>query len=549
MERVSLRERLRVAHRAEAAIMKFAKPDPDTGCQPHALWHKHVHNTNLDPVQCLKMMEMDQHRNTIDYSCRRTRKTSCKELYNLEKLATSGYHELGIVAPRERQAQTNLNYHLDAIRRSEMLQAYIAYKSGRQQLSDTKYEFVNHSRASIYGIMAQVDGDSLAIASLEEVDDMPAERLFSNFLPMLGAVERIGSDVKIDPEIRITGVLKGADTLQRLEDSGNYHVLPVVDVYTGIAVGAVKDAWRIEQMNQLSAEEYLRQFLCKKIASRNVIWEKHIRRAMAAGLQAGIEVAEPLPGMKYRRRGLIAFGYDHTGHGESGTASKSALVVAEQIGNFITFPYARFWPAGTDDKDLENDLYGAWDYFMPDVAIGDAYGVGMLTGLNDRLYRNGLTPIDRRAVGDGQSTASTWPEWAFAPLRFEGMVKHSMAMAIRNVYHSGRAALPYVEEACPEVPAAGGILLPRPVHVDQASHAGVVGAFAMLVRQLANVKPEKNATGSYDSYKMADPKIGDDGFDAALAAVWALVTRGAELAPTVITSRTQTRAQLLGAPA
>ncbi len=68
--------------------MRFALPDPETGLRPHALWHKHVHNVELDPLQCLKMAEMDEHPNTADFSCRRTGKTAVKEMHNLEELAT-----------------------------------------------------------------------------------------------------------------------------------------------------------------------------------------------------------------------------------------------------------------------------------------------------------------------------------------------------------------------------------------------------------------------------------------------------------------------------
>ncbi|MFC3875111.1 hypothetical protein [Neisseria musculi] len=64
-------QRIKVKHRAEAEIMRYAKPDPETGVKPHALWHKHVHNVDLDPMQCLKMQEMDDNRSTVDFSCRR----------------------------------------------------------------------------------------------------------------------------------------------------------------------------------------------------------------------------------------------------------------------------------------------------------------------------------------------------------------------------------------------------------------------------------------------------------------------------------------------
>lgn len=522
-ERTTKTERLKVKSRAEVAIMRYAKPD-ENGIRPHALWHKHCHNVNLDPMQVLRMIEMDEHPNTIDISCRRTRKTSTKELHNLEAMSTNKALELGIVAPRQQQSSNNLKYMLEAIGRSDMLTAYIAFERGRMRLNDTGFQFANGSRATAYGIMGQIDGDSLAIASLEEVDDMPEDRLLSRFLPMLGASERLGVDVKIEPKIRISGVFKGADVLQSLMDSGQYHVLPTVDVYLGQELGIINADWVANMRAQQTEGEWIRQFLCMNIASQNWIWEKHIKRARSVGLAAGLEVAGPLPGIRYKRRGLIAFGYDHLGHGESLHASKSSLVVSELVGNFVTFPFVRTWPAGTDEKTIERDLLALWDYFRPDYAMGDAYGIGLLTSVNDALFRLALTDIDRMSIGDGQSTQSTWHQWAFAPIRFQGMTKHAMASQLRSAFHGGRAALPYFDD---DDPGAEDWL-----------------SFA---RQLANIKEEKTKA-DYSSFKMADSKIGDDLFDAAMASVWALETRGADDVATVIGSRVQSRQQLMGLP-
>lgn len=535
-QRISKTDRLRTQNRAEVAIMRYAVPD-EHGIRPHALWHKHVHNVQLDPVQVLKMMEMDQHRNTIDYSCRRTRKTSTKELYNLERLATNEGLELGIVAPRQQQSQNNLNYMLDGIKRSEMLTAYILIERGRRRLNDTGFQFANGSSASAYGIMGQIDGDSLAIASLEEVDDMPEDRLLSRFLPMLGAAQRLGTDVRVDPEIRISGVYKGADLLQNFIDSGLYHVLPVVDVYLGQEMGIIGAGWVALMQAQQTEGEWVRQFLCMRFSAQNWIWEKHIKRARVVGLAAGLEIAGPLPGGRYKRRGLVSFGYDHLGHGESLHASRSALVVSELVGNFVTFPFVRTWGAGTDEKTIEQDLIALWDYFRPDYAMGDAYGIGLLTTVNDKLFRLGLTEVDRMSIGDGQSTASSWWQWPFAPIRFQGMTKHAMASLLRSAFHNGRAALPYFED--------DSTLSPGP---SPASGRGEVEAdFRDFARQLANIKEEKTKV-DYSSFKMADSKIGDDLFDAAMAAVWALETRGVEDMATVIGHRIQTREQLLGMP-
>jgi hypothetical protein len=528
-------ERIRVSNRAEVEILRY-KAD-------HALWHKHVHNVELDSMQILKCIEMDANPNTIDVSCRRTGKTAVKEMHALKYLACVPMQELGIVAPRLQQSQNNLNYHLEAIRRSPMLRAYVAHKSGREQLTDTKYQFVTGSKASAYGIMSQIDGDAISYASIEEVDDMPGDRLLSRFLPMLGSARRMGvsKDVSFKPQIRVTGVYKGADVVQALIDSKQYHLLPIINVYLGMNMGILNEGFMLEMRAQLPEGEFIRQFLCKNVSAQNHIWEKHIRKALSVGLQAKLQIAEPMPGMRYKRRGLISFGYDHSGHGESMTASKSALVVCEQMGNFLTFPFVKTWPAGTDDKVVELELLGLWEYFRPDYAMGDAYGLGMLTSLNDRLFNNGLTDIDRQTISDGQSTASSWPEWAFAPIRFEGMTKHSMATALRAAFHNGQAAIPYFDDELV------GESEPNVVWVPDENWKKGKGSedWQTFIRQLGNIKavPTK---ASYASYKMANAKFGDDLFDAACAGVWALVTRGAEDVPTVIGNRVQTRAQLLG---
>ena len=522
MTRLSAAQRITVQDRSEVEIMKYA--------HDHALWHRHIHGVTIDPYQHLKCIEMDSHSNTIDVSCRRTGKTAIKELYCLKHLATNPAQEEGIVAPRLQQSQNNLNYHIEAIRRSEILSGFVGYRNGRRQLKDTGYALANGSKCGAYGIMSQIDGDSITVASLEETDDMPQDRLLSRFLPMLGAARRLGvdaSDKTFAPQIRLTGVFKGADVMQALIDSGEYHLLPAMDVYLGVELGILNREWADSMRTQQTEGEWIRQFLCKNVASQNWIWEKYIRKALAVGLQAGLVPAGPLPGAKYRKRGLISFGYDHSGHGESATASKSAIVVAEQIGNFCTFPYVRTWPAGTDDRVVERDLAGLWEFFDPDYALGDAYGLGMLTTLNDRLFAQGLTDVDRRTVNDGASTATSWPDWPFSPIRFAGMTKHSMASMLRAAFHNGQAAIAYFDE------------------FDQSPEMDDWRAF---VRQMGNIKAETNKA-DYSSFKMADPKLGDDLFDAAMAAVWALVTRGQDDAPTVISRRTVTREQLLNGSA
>jgi hypothetical protein len=150
----------------------------------------------------------------------------------------------------------------------------------------------------------------------------------------------------------------------------------------------------------------------------------------------------------------------------------------------------------------------------------------MLTQLNDELFAEGFTTIDRRTIGDGDSTASTWGEWPFSPIRFEGMTKHSMAQALRSIFHNNQAAIPYF---------------------DDSDTTPELADIKELVRQLPNIIPVQTKT-SYASYKRANTKMGDDLFDAAMAAVWGLVTRGICNIQTLISQRTQTREQLMAAP-
>lgn len=512
-------KRIKLSNIAEREINRFK--------DNHKLWHLHIHNVTLDPAQVLKCKQMDENDYTIDYSCRRTGKTAIKELYNLWFLATHSDQELGIVAPREAQSITNLNYQLDAIRRSQILTNYIGIRSGRKTISDTYFKFRNRSKAAAYGIMAQVDGGDLTIASLEEVDDMPKDRLTSRFLLMLGANRRLGASNKAinKPQIRITGVFKGADTLAELIDNGLYATLQLVDCNLGIIMGLLNETFIEDMRAQLSGDEFLRQMLCRNVSGKNLIWEKHIRKAMQTGLESGINLAGPLPGIKYKKKGLISFGYDHLGHGENVDSSQSALVVAENVSGYTCFIYAKTWEIGADEAVIENDLFALWSYFNPDYAIGDAYGIGLLTSLNDRLYRENLITEDRRIHGDGKSTASTWKDWKFSPLRFEGMVKHSMATSLRQVFHNGKAVLVYID--------------------DENPRDALTYDYRTFTRQLGNMIAKKNKTYAYDSYVMVDAKIKDDLFDAAIAANYALVTAGGLNLPSIIKFTTRTREDLL----
>lgn len=551
--RVSSAQRVEVWGEAEREIMRYA--------DNHYLWHKHIHNVELDAIQILKCEEMDRNPMTLDFSSRRMGKTAIKELYFLKFLATHADQELGIVAPREAQSLVNLNYHLEAIRRSEILSAYIDVRQGRRQLADTYYRFANRSKAASYGIMANVDGGDLTAASLEEVDDMPQDRLTGRFLLMLGSTRRLGASKssKNKPQIRITGVYKGADTLLELIESKEYYVIgafhgerakeevqrfidggwlaaaqvgnsehykypvPVGNAINGMAMGLLDRPFLLSQRSLLGDDEFARQLLCVNTSSRNLIWEEWLQRSVQLGVRAQLDPVQPMPNSKYKKRGLVAMGYDHTGHGEKPESSRSAVVFVEHLAGFVVPLFAKTWPPGTDESVIRRDLFAFWRYFNPDRAMGDAYGVGLIGNVNDDLYAEGLVSLDRRTL---DSTASTWGEWPFAPIRFEGMAKHAMAVNLASSFSGGRVALPYV-------------------HHIQKGEAGFddVADLQSLYRQLVNIEAVAT-TKTYASYQMIKRDIGDDLFDAMMAAHWALMAGSSDV-PTQILLGTTIRQQLL----
>src|SRR3546814_17370853 len=121
-------------------------------------------------------------------------------------------------------------------------------------------------------------------------------------------------------------------------------------------MGILQEAFMIEMRGQLSPQEYIRQLLCRNVTAQNVVWEKWVQWASQLGLTIGAQIEAPVPGGRYRRRGPIAFGYDHLGHGEDPNSSKSALVVIEQLDNFDVVLFAYTWPAGCDETVVKRDL-------------------------------------------------------------------------------------------------------------------------------------------------------------------------------------------------
>ncbi|MTI12103.1 hypothetical protein [Sansalvadorimonas verongulae] len=178
-QHLSAAQRLELCQVSEREIQRYAGD--------HAMWHKHVHNVELDAMRVLKMIEMDEQDNTIDFSCRRTGKTAVKEMWIQEYMATHSDQELGVVAPREAQSITNLTYHTDAIRRSAILENFLLYKGGRKQMADASYQFSNRSKAGAFGIMAQVDDEPSADPVMADMQLLCRQLVNIKSVPTKGA--------------------------------------------------------------------------------------------------------------------------------------------------------------------------------------------------------------------------------------------------------------------------------------------------------------------------------------------------------------------------
>ena len=531
-DRITKQQRDTNAQNAQKEILKFAGD--------HKLWHKHMHNVELDPAQVLKCIQMDKDPFTIDVSCRRTGKTFIKELYHTKFLATNADQELGIVAPRLDQAKVNMEYIGNAIGRSEALGHYILYKNGRKQLTDTSLQFYNRSKARGYGIMSQVDGGDLTCASIEEVDDMPWERLNSNFLLMLGGARRAdaAANAKNQPTIRVTGVFKGGETVEQLLDEGKYKLLPVVDMHLGIQMGIVQAAFFEGMRTALSPQDFARQLLCERVKDGGFILRKNIRACIGQGLESNLELHEPIAGHTYQAMGRVCLGYDASGHGENATSSKHAVTITEMVHGHIIPLYVRTWPPGTDESIVAADIVSIWRYFRPSKGYGDAFGVTMIGDVNDQLFKEGIINNDRRAHGDGESTASQWPNWTFSPIRFDGMAKHQMATAVSSSINNKAWAIPYIKELeegdarfdTRAIKAGEGMRY----KAQAAIRDKLVSDFALWLKQLENIKATPVKSGQYNSYKMLKKEIGDDLFDATMASVWGHANAGHVPPPPVV---------------
>lgn len=513
-------QRIKLANVAEREIMRFKGNN--------ALWLKHILDIVPDEIQDGKMALMDEHLNTVDYSARRTRKTSAKELHNLIRTATESGHALNIIAPKHDQAKNSFGYIEEAVRRSPILNAFIRWKDGKKQLSTTGLEFVNGSKIHTYGITSNLDGIDSTIADVEEVDDLDEDRLRDRFLlTRLGTETLFNQGDKREKSVRITGVFKGAGLIDKFIDDKSYYTLPAIDVWTGVAMGIINQEAVETDMDGMNDDQISRSLLCIRTSNKNFFHEKYVHRMMVRGNMKNLKIVEPVPGEIYEPRSpdsAIGIGYDAGGHGESDHPSRHACTVHEYHQGVSHYLYGREWDATADKSQVIADMVDIWAYFRPNekLAYGDAYGVATISDICDALWDLRLVKINRRDFPG--SSASTWEKWPFKPVRMEGFLKHAAFTYAQQEIHGGRVFAPLVDEDNRKDPE-----------------------YATLERYTEQLKNIKSVTVKkiYNSYQMIKKAIGDDFVDASVLYFYGIGTQGMINIPTIIQSSTISRDKIL----
>lgn len=513
-------ERVELANVAEREILRH-KDD-------NVLWTKHVTGIDLDPIQQTKMALMDEHPDTVDVSARRTRKTTAKELHILKRLATEPDHEHNVVAPKEDQAQNSYKMIAETVRRSPILLAYLRWKDGKRQLSDTRLEFTNFSKSRTYGITSNLDGINSTIADVEECDDLDEERLRDRFLlTRLGTETLFAQGRKTEKSVRITGVYKGAGLLEKFANDPNYFLLPTIDVWTGVAMGIIDEEAVRTDMGGMTDDMILRSFLCRPTSARNFFHERHLRRMMVRGNMWNLEPVIPVPGAIYEKRApnsvLAMFG-DAGGHGEGDHPSRYTATVFEYHDNSVYWLYGRDWEATTAKEIIVRDMVDLWDYFRPEEKLSyyDAFGAAIVSDICDVLYDRRLVRINRRDFAG--SSNSAWVNWPFIPVRMDGFMKHAAYTYAQSWVHGGRVFAPLV--------------------TDQNRKEPEYAAIERSFEQMKNIRAVKTTKG-YDSYEMVKKAIGDDYADTWALAFYAFGTKGLLKVPTIIQSSRTDRAKIL----
>ena len=308
-------------------------------------WLYHKTGQMADPWQAIEIDDIKSNPLSIAVWPPRFGKTWGMEAVCMEENATNAYEKEMIFAPVQKQANNALKEQLIWIEISPILREWLAYRRGKRQISETKYEFKNWSGAETFGILSNFDSENATILRGEEFDDMDLE-VWNNRVTQRGIrVNRSGLPLRI----RLSGTIQWSDgPIYIYINDPKYKTVTQFDVHDGIAFGIYKPEAIAEEMRKKSHDERLRIYLLKFPTNRDFIKDAKLRLCILKSLQIGWKGVEYKPGGEYKPRGVVYAGYDCGHSGEGNIHSIYRIDFFEKYGDYLLWLNAMEWESTTD---------------------------------------------------------------------------------------------------------------------------------------------------------------------------------------------------------
>ena len=492
-----------------------------------------LYDMNLRPFQWEWFFLLKENPMALGYASPRIGKTVGFEFTDLDDEVLNAKDECLIFAPKLEQAANSFRYQYDTVMRSEFLRALVRRNAaGKLEISKNGMELINGSRVKCIGILSDFEGENGSIIRVEELDDIPDDRLKR----ALGRGLATNSN-GLPTRYRFTGVIWGKLNIWKYSEDENYFTLPPMDVYDAIAAGYIgkKEAQILRA--QMSDDEWLRTMCCMFVESRNFIWSSWLHNSQLIGLAWNLAPVPYMPDAIYQRGNdsVVAFGLDMGAQGTSDDASDYALEVVE--GSVRSG--ARRWlngltlPPDSEPDTIIRQVVQFWEFYRPQLAFGDARDANLIAQINEELYSRGLVHFDWKRLGKNDKDG--WSKWAakglMTPLHNSGPRKHEMYTSLRNAINN------CVNVGKPEY--VGTYFVFPQVDRDKANDPlrPSWGHLQKLMRELANLVAEPLPSGYYkiERYKKkindaelgfsGTLNLGDDTTDALAMANFALDTK------------------------
>jgi hypothetical protein len=445
-----------------------------------------------DPWQAIEIAEIEENPRCLVVWPPRFGKTWGMEAVCLKEIATNAYEREMIFGPIQKQANNALKEQLVWIETSPILNQWVAYRRGKKQLSETKYEFWNLSGAETFGILSHFDSEDATILRGEEWDDMNLET-WNNRVTQRGIRKnRSGRPLRI----WLSGTIQWSDgPVFIYSQDKKYKLITQFDVYDGIEFGIYNEEEVEEERSKKSHDEWLRVYLLKFPTNRNFIWDSSLRACLQEALRINWQGCEYKPGGEYKPRGMVYAGFDCGHSGEGSIHSIYRIDFWEQYGDYLLWLNAKEWESTVDPTLIAGELCDWWGHYKAYRGYGDALKANDIAMMNDMLFDRGLIDIDR--TESPENKPSDWEKWAFAPKWNTGKAKYLWGTATKVKIDNKKLIIPYFDRK-------------------DDRHIAVMAR--KLREQLLNIR-QIITNGSYPSLKMKDPSIGDDAFDATNMAI------------------------------